>query len=128
MSFIIEKNNRAIALDDTFKERLSDYHSFIPLYSYYFPDTKDSEWNSFSLNYNNKITSIKSTEAYNTFKGSLENTEDTVDIFAKFCPLFDPVRYMIGKVDSEKLSIPTSSVVNHDFLDMCRDSFLISRQ
>lgn len=113
MSFTIANNENQILFDDNLKERFSCYQNYCPLYKKYFSLSK---WDSFSLNYPIIIRSLKSTNDYNCFIG--ETTDNSnLSVFAKFCPLFDSSRYLIGKTNQDMISIPKPENDEHPFAD-----------
>lgn len=111
MPFTIENRGHTIHFDEKLQDRFSSYQHFSPLYKRYFtaPD-----WNSFSLNYPISIHSLNSTDHYNKFEGKSDENKE-IPIFAKFCPLFDASRHLIGKTPSGYLSLPTPENDSHHF-------------
>jgi len=73
------------------------------------------EWNTMTLEYPEVISSLKSTDHYNLFEGYNEKTKKTISIFAKFCPLFDPIRVLLGKTETNKYTLPKLGDKNHIF-------------
>lgn len=122
MSFTIQNVDNTIVFDNDLKERFITYQNYIPLYKNYF---KIDDWSKFSLNYPILISSLKSTDHYNRFFGITSNGE-SIPIFAKFCPLFDSTRYMIGKVGKEKISIPKHDNEEHHFSDPNNSAYVDS--
>jgi len=115
MSFDIKQSKQCILFDDSLKKRFTCYQNFIPLYECYFNTTTMEEWNTMTLEYPEVISSLKSTDHYNLFEGYNEKTKKTISIFAKFCPLFDPIRVLLGKTETNKYTLPKLGDKNHIF-------------
>ena len=122
MSFAIENVDNTIVFDNDLEKRFVTYQNYTPLYKNYI---KTDDWSNFSLNYPTLISSLKSTEHYNGFLGETSNG-DIIPIFAKFCPLFDSTRLMIGKVGKEKISIPKHDNDEHHFSDPNNSAYVDS--
>lgn len=111
MSFTIEHRPTTTHFDEKLQNRFSSYQHYCPLYKRYFTDP---DWNSFSLNYPISIHTLHSTEHYNKFEGKTSENKK-IPIFAKFCPLFDASRHLIGKTSSGDLSLPPPDDDSHHF-------------
>lgn len=122
MSFAIKNCSNTILFDDELKKRFTEFHSYCPLYKKYF---SQEDWSMFSLNYPVMLSSLASTDNYNLFDGKTKNGQNK-KVFAKFCPLFDSTRYMIGKVSQDKISIPNPDSTSHHFSDGNNSAFVDS--
>jgi hypothetical protein len=81
--------------------------NYIPIYSRYF-ELNDTNNNSINLNQKNSIVSLdeKITDNIFNIKVINDNNKHIRKSFFKFSPLFDPVKYMVGKyshIDKEKM-------------------------
>jgi len=117
-SLVIDKNKFEInyqkndneTLFKTFEKELNVYNiqNYVPLYTRYFKLNENNS-NKINLNHYNTITNIKDKVTDNIFNINIRNQKDTHlrKSFFKFSPLFDPVKYMVGKyshIDKEKLT------------------------
>ena len=85
-------------------EKLQQYQ---PIYSLFF-DMTVNNYNSIQLNSRKLIVNM------NTILDMVTNTTSSKQIFIKYSPLFDPIKYMIGKyngnISLENLILPTLQV------------------
>jgi len=96
-------------LFETFEKELQVYNiqNYIPLYTRYF-NLNESNYEKINLNHYNTILDIEKKETDNIFNVKLKNEkkEHLRKSFFKFSPLFDPVKFMVGKyshIDKEKM-------------------------
>jgi len=81
---------------------ITNIQNYFPLYNYYF-DLNSNNYNTINLNNNYKLEAITNKINYNKFVGTicdLCNNKLCKNIFIKFSPLIDPVKYMLGKYDN----------------------------
>lgn len=82
--------------------QVSQCQNYIPLYEKFFTINSTNN-NSIHLNNKYSLQSIKSKETDNIFNGFVLNqvngNKEKKDIFFKFSPLLDPIKYLIGKYD-----------------------------
>ena len=81
--------------------------NYVPIYSRYF-ELNDTNNNSINLNQKNTIVSLDGKKTENIFDIKIKNEsgEHLRKSFFKFSPLFDPVKYMVGKyshIEKEKI-------------------------
>ena len=103
---------------------VNDPQSFIPLYTKFF-SLNDTNYNHINLNHKYNITSIKEKRSENSFIATVtENENNTIipdkPVFFKLSALFDPIKFMIGKYDSDSdfLTLPNFTVAHkHKKLD-----------
>jgi hypothetical protein len=91
--------NKLEALTET--KQLQNYY---PLYKRYF-DINDKNWNTFNLNTKHQIKRIISQISPHVLNVELDNGNKR-KIFIKFSPLFDPLKYMIGKFKHDLMKLP----------------------
>jgi len=103
-----QKNDNE-TLFKTFEKELNVYNiqNYVPLYKRYFKLNENNS-NKINLNHYNTITDISEKKTDNIFNVKLKNSKDESlrESFFKFSPLFDPVKYMVGKyshIDKEKM-------------------------
>jgi len=92
-------------MDDTLN--VYNTQNYIPIYDRYF-ELNDTNKDGINLNQKNTITSLESKITDNLFNIKVKNEkeEHLRKSFFKFSPLFDPVKYMVGKyshIDKEKM-------------------------
>ena len=94
-------------LFDCFKKKellnVADVQNYVPIYSTFF-SLKQNNYNSINLNNCLSLHSIQTKLDENTFLGKImEGTTGKLserNIFFKFSPLLDPIKYMVGKYDT----------------------------
>lgn len=118
MSFSIEKTQHQFEFDESLSSRLCKKQYYIPIYNNFFPESGE-----IMLNYNCIIQKVKSTDEHNSFIGTTINKE-SVPMFAKFCPLMDPLKVMVGKESVENVSLPTTK--EHPFADTNNSAYVDS--
>ena len=89
---------------------LTEIQNYLPLYNNFFNLTPQN-YSNFILNYTLSLNSIISQDSYNKFSASLINSHQEIiqkDIFIKFSPLIDPIKYLSDKYDLSKnlMSLP----------------------
>ena len=101
---------------------VSKVQNYIPLYNKFF-DINSSNYSNINLNHRYFIKSIDKKLSYNKYEGILEDSSSTSSIaetkksnvFFKYSPLLDPIKYLNGKYDdlSNLLNLPTLSLTNN---------------
>jgi len=89
---------------------LTEIQNYLPLYNNFFNLTPQN-YSNFILNYTLSLNSIVSQDSYNKFSALLINSNEEIiqkDIFIKFSPLIDPIKYVSDKYDLSKnlMSLP----------------------
>ena len=108
-SIYYNKNNNSTFFNHLEKTDFQNVQNYVPLYGKYF-NLDEKNYNSINLNHKNRINSIVKQYTNNSFKITcLDNSNNkiTTDSFFKFSPLFDPVKFMVGKyknITKEKLT------------------------
>ena len=89
-------------LSETESLEISDIQSYIPIYNKFFELTKETS-NELSLKHHYSLKNLNDTKTYNTYTANIVDDKDNereVDVFFKYAPLLDPVKYMLGKYDN----------------------------
>ena len=86
----------------------NNIQNYNPIYNELFKTTKDT-FNDFQLNYKWNTTEIISRVTHNVVKVTLENDKTTkeADIFIKYSPLLDPIKYLAGKYEDTLFDLPS---------------------
>ena len=106
MEFSYKKNDNTDLfrnLEKDYLTNISKLQNYIPIYDKFF-SLNESNYNSINLN-NNYIKSIDNKESENKYKGVVRdysNNEKICEVFFKYSPLLDPVKYITGKYDSSQ--------------------------
>jgi hypothetical protein len=86
--------------------------NYVPLYNKFF-SLNDTNYNNINLNHRFNITNITEKFSENKYHCSLNdrttnNNENNKPVFFKLSPLFDPIKFMIGKYDDNSgfLTLP----------------------
>ena len=82
---------------------VKNIQNYIPLYKNFF-NLNDNNYNSINLNHKNKISKIKNKETEQIFNCDIQNKENK-DLFFKFSPLLDPVKYLTGKYQNIDITV-----------------------
>ena len=101
MSFSIESVENKSNYDDTLIKRIPQYQNYIPIYDKFFTKNLNA-----TLNYSKKIDRVESTDQHNKFIGKTLDNEK-ITMFAKFCPLMDPTKVLVGKENLQDKILPT---------------------
>ena len=128
MELSYQKNDNSKLFTSLVKSELmnvSDIQNYIPIYSNFFALT-NTNYNSINLKQAYSLYNITSKHSENVFQGKVidnyGNTH-TKDIFFKYSPLLDPVKYMIGKYDNSNnmlFNLPT--FINNNSHEKLRDT------
>ena len=81
---------------------VNNLQNYYPLYNKYFT-LNSTNYNSINLQNNYYLNDILKKISYNKFNGLVvDNSENKInqEIFFKFSPLLDPVKYLLGKYDN----------------------------
>ncbi|MAU36501.1 MAG: hypothetical protein CMD14_03910 [Flavobacteriales bacterium] len=106
MEFSYKKNDNTDLFRDLEKDYLtniSKLQNYIPIYDKFF-SLNETNYNSINLN-NNYIKSIDNKESENKYKAVVcdySNNEKICEVFFKYSPLLDPVKYITGKYDTSQ--------------------------
>tara|TARA_Y100000996_G_scaffold372298_1_gene321162 strand:- start:5241 stop:6920 length:1680 start_codon:yes stop_codon:yes gene_type:complete len=105
-----DNNNLFRNLENSDLTNVSKLQNYIPIYDKFF-SLNDTNYDSINLN-NNSIKSIDSKINENKYTATISDNSDNdivKDLFFKFSPLLDPVKYITGKYDicDNILHLPT---------------------
>lgn len=103
------KNNNTKLFQDFANSdfKIHNLQNYIPLYDTFFTLTKNNA-NSINLNHKYRLQHISKILTYNTCRAKIVDVCDNIlenDIFFKFSPLLDPIKYMVGKYDISDASL-----------------------
>jgi hypothetical protein len=81
--------------------------NYFPLYTRYF-SISDTNWNQFNLNQHYQLKHILKRVSSHHYEIQLHNEQHTQKrtAFIKFSPLFDPLKYIIGKFKHDIFTLP----------------------
>ena len=105
---------------------LHNLQNYIPIYNKFFNLNEDN-YNNINLNQKYSINKVQSIINRNTISGFLSNTENNQEIekqiFIKFSPLLDPLKYLTGKYDTnnDKIFALPGLNNNHDIIPKLYD-------
>jgi hypothetical protein len=128
MELSYQKNDNSKLFNSLVKSELinvSNIQNYIPIYSKFFALT-NTNYNSINLKQNYSLYNITSKHSENIFQGKVKDAygnTHTKDIFFKYSPLIDPVKYMIGKYDNSNnilFNLPT--FINNNSHEKMRDT------
>ena len=77
---------------------VKDLQQYNPIYSVFF-NLHENNYNNIQLNHKYHIVN------HNQILNTETNCIETSDVFIKYAPLLDPIRYMIGKYDETNCKI-----------------------
>lgn len=86
----------------------TNIQNYNPIYNELFKTCKET-YNDYQLNYKWNTTDIISRTDFNVVKVKLESGENTkeAEIFIKYSPLLDPIKYLAGKYTTNMFSLPS---------------------
>ena len=117
MTSIIKFEERDIKFDDD-SVKVNKYN---PIFEQFSEEYKSD---TLILNYDVVIKSLRGDkDSYNRFKGYTEEKKE-VPIFIKFCPLVDPIKIMVGKIEGSDFSLPKLNDSSHEFSDKNNSAFV----
>jgi len=102
LNYTKSNNDTLKNLSETDSLEIEDIQSYIPIYDRFF-ELNDQISNDLVLKHHYSLNSLKDVKNYNTYSASIvdeKNNEHSVDVFFKYAPLLDPVKYMLGKYDN----------------------------
>mgnify|MGYP001238674799 CR=1 FL=1 len=80
---------------------LENIQNYIPLYNVFF-DLNESNYNNINLNNKYRLIDVNEKNSYSKFNCIISDNSDNVcnkEVFFKYSPLVDPIKYMIGKYE-----------------------------
>ena len=87
---------------------LRHVQNYVPLYSLFF-DLNETNWNSINLNNEFYLSSIHKKETDNIVNAIIKDVKEkqkvTKKVFFKYSPLLDPLKYLIGKYNTEDTTL-----------------------
>jgi hypothetical protein len=114
-----KNNNKQLfeTISNTETLNMTNIQNYYPLYNQFF-DLNSNNYNTINLNNSYKLEAIVDKINYNKFLGTICDICNNVcskNIFIKFSPLIDPVKYMLGKYDNSYniLELPKFYNSNH---------------
>ena len=114
-----KNNNKQLfeTISNTETLNMTNIQNYFPLYNQFF-DLNSNNYNAINLNNSYKLEAITDKINYNKFLGiicDICNNVCSKNIFIKFSPLIDPVKYMLGKYDNSYniLELPKFYNTNH---------------
>jgi hypothetical protein len=104
-------SNQAVEMNESYPPYdMLSFQSYHPLYKLFF-ELNQSNYDSVAFNHRYHIVDLK------TVWDSEESTKVSRDMFVKFAPLLDPVRYLIGRYKSQVvLELPSLEGTCHEKL------------
>ena len=129
MDPIFYRKNKNVVFPYLEKELyLNDIQNYTPIYDVFFT-LNDSNRNTINLNNKWEIVSVtkKATDkTYESFVEDIKGNKKKVDIFFKFAPLLDPLKYLIGKYEStDIIRLPNKDVeCNKKMLDVNNSAYV----
>ena len=120
MKINYKKNNNSLLFNQKNKSLLdiSKIQNYIPLFNNFFNLT-NTNYANFNINYPYYLNDLLSKESYNKYKANLisNDTEEKIEknIFFKYSPLLDPVKYICNKYDLSKnlITLPQVDISNN---------------
>ncbi len=127
MEVIAYKKNKNVVFP--FLEKMlevSEPQNYIPTYDKFF-ELNDNNRNSINLNNKWEIVSIdkKVNDKVYECKVSDGTIEKCVNVFFKFAPILDPIKYLIGKYDDNDINqLPNNKLCNKKTLDFNNSAYV----
>ena len=113
--FTYKKQDTNALFNSLDKDMFSNVQNYIPIYNSFF-DMNINNFDNITLNQKYHISEINNKQTNNIFESELINLDNNEkkkkDIFIKYSPLLDPIKYMVGKYDisnSDLMNLPSLS-------------------
>ena len=87
-----------------------DCQNYIPLYQSVYNNEETHLNDSHHLNTSTQIKCLHENISYNIYNCELLDNDNNVkkdEIFFKFCPIIDPIKYMLGKYETDSTELPS---------------------
>ena len=101
-------NSKLFSTFESFEDiKVSNIQNYIPIYKEFFSLTENNS-NTINLNHNNRLHDIIEVQSYNICRAKVLDNSNAIiekEIFFKFSPLLDPIKYLVGKYDISNASI-----------------------
>tara|TARA_B100000085_G_scaffold285647_1_gene322773 strand:- start:7540 stop:9186 length:1647 start_codon:yes stop_codon:yes gene_type:complete len=129
MEPVFYRKNKNVAFTYLEKELyLNDIQNYTPIYDVFFT-LNDSNRNNINLNNKWEIVSITkkvTDKVYECFVEDIKGNKKKVNIFFKFAPLLDPLKYLIGKYENIDItSLPNNNKeCNKKMLDVNNSAYV----
>ena len=108
VEYVKNKSDFLKTLENTDNLKLKNIQNYVPLYEKFFV-LNETNYNNINLNHRFNIKSVSDRPQFNkltcTLIDSTNAGEKNQDIFVKFSPLLDPVKYLVGKYDYNDVNI-----------------------
>ena len=113
-----KKNNNGrlfLHLEEKYLLNVENPQNYIPLYENFF-SLNETNYNNINLNQKYNITSINEKLTENKYVADISNNGsiDKKKIFCKLSPLYDPIKFMIGKYDDTSSFLSLPDLTNSD--------------
>jgi hypothetical protein len=95
-------NDTLINLTETECLEVEDIQSYIPIYDKFF-ELNEEISNGLILKHHYSLKKLNEKKNYNTYSANItdeKNNEKNTEVFFKYAPLLDPIKYMLGKYDN----------------------------
>ena len=89
------------------KLNITNIQNYIPIYETFFTLTQNNA-NAINLNHTYTLNDILDMDSYNTGNAKVIDICNNIverEIFFKFSPLLDPIKYMVGKYDLSNVNL-----------------------
>ena len=99
LSYAKKNNNKLFSSLEDFN--ITKPQNYIPIYKKFF-NINSTNYNNFNLNNKNRLYQIDEKKSENIYICQLQKDDKLIqkkNIFIKFSPLLDPIKYMTGKYD-----------------------------
>ena len=108
VEYVKNKSDFLKTLENTDNLKLKNIQNYVPLYEKFFV-LNETNYNNINLNHRFNIKSVSDRPQFNKLDCILTDTtnrsEKNKEIFVKFSPLLDPVKYLVGKYDYNDVNI-----------------------
>jgi hypothetical protein len=109
MDINYSKKNNTRLFEDLEKMSLYNLQNYIPSFKLFFKMNEDNN-DTINLNITEKLLSVEKQISYNvaeSYVSTMNHTKRKKQVFFKYAPIVDPIRYMAGKYKNMKLTLPT---------------------
>ena len=108
VEYVKNKSDFLKTLENTDNLKLKNIQNYVPLYEKFFV-LNETNYNNINLNQRFQIKSVSDRPHFNKLNCILIDSTNTIEkneeVFVKFSPLLDPIKYLVGKYDYNDVNI-----------------------
>ena len=117
ISYVKHKSDVLKTLENSNNLKICNTQNYIPLYDKFFV-LNETNWNTINLETHKSITTCNNRYEFNKLNceiyDSLTKQKKLANVFVKFSPLLDPIKYLMGKYDHTDTNLFNLPKINNE--------------